>query len=220
MNALELRQIAKRFAQQWVLKDASFDLEVGGCLVLYGANGSGKTTLLRVLAGATSPSKGEGRVFGFDLRDSLAVRQHIHLMGHQHALYADLTVRENLEFALDMVPNSGAFKWFPQAQKSGIQAALERVSMHETQHKRIRQLSAGMRKRTMLARMLLIPSPVVLIDEPFANLDLEGKKLVQDLLLEQRELGRTLIISSHEPELTHNLGTCSGTLEGGVLQVI
>jgi heme exporter protein A len=159
-------------------------------------------------------------VFGFDLQDGLALRQHMHLMGHQHALYADLTVRENLEFALNMYPHADAFKWFPAAQQSGITAALERVSMQEAQHKRIRQLSAGMRKRTMLARMLLIPSPVVLIDEPFANLDLEGKKLVQNLLLEQREAGRTLIVSSHEPELTQHLGTQNGTLEGGVLHIL
>ncbi len=204
--ALELRKIARRYGQSFVLRDVSLDLERGETLALYGPNGAGKTTLLRILSGALSSTKGEGRVYGFDLKDKASVRQHTHMLGHAQALYADLTVLENLTFSARM--HGVALERIPDA--------LERVGLTKATHKRVRELSAGMRKRAQFARVLIIPSPLLLIDEPYANLDKEGRALAQEFLLELRVQGRTVLLSSHEPELANKVATRRGTLEGGV----
>ncbi len=184
----------------------SLDLERGETLALYGPNGAGKTTLLRILSGALSCTKGEGRIYGYDLRDKASVRQHTHMLGHAQSLYADLTVLENLSFSLRM----------HKVSLEGIPDALERVGLSAATHKRVRELSAGMRKRAQFARVLLIKSPLLLIDEPYANLDREGRALAQEFLLELRSQGRTVLLSSHEPELANIVATRRGTLEGGV----
>lgn len=205
--ALELRDIAKRFGRHWVLTSVNFDLRRGDSLVLYGSNGSGKTTLLRILAGSLKANSGEGRVFGYDLFDGGAVREHAHFIGHQQGLYADLTVEENLKFAASMY----------NVRTTGIPQCLDKVGLSHARHKRVRELSAGMRKRAVLGRMLLVPSPLLLLDEPFANLDADGKQLAQDLLIGEREKGRTLVISSHEPQWASALGTHFVTLSNGRL---
>ena len=204
--ALELRKIARRYGQNFVLRDVSLDLERGETLALYGPNGAGKTTLLKILAGALSCTKGEGRIYGYDLKDKASVRQHTHMLGHAQSLYADLTVLENLSFSARM----------HKVSLEAIPGALERVGLEKATHKRIRELSAGMRKRAQFARVLLIESPLLLIDEPYANLDKEGRALAQEFLLELRTQGRTVLLSSHEPELADLVATRRGTLEGGV----
>ena len=205
-SALELRKIARRYGQSFVLRDVSLDLERGETLALYGPNGAGKTTLLRILSGALSSTRGEGRIYGYDLRDKASVRQHTHMLGHAQSLYADLTVLENLTFSLRM----------HKVALGGIPDALERVGLSAATHKRVRELSAGMRKRAQFARVLLIPSPLLLIDEPYANLDKAGRALAQEFLLELRAQGRTVLLSSHEPELADMVATRRGRLEGGV----
>ena len=204
--ALELRKIARRYGQSFVLRNVSLDLERGETLALYGPNGAGKTTLLRILSGALSSTRGEGRIYGYDLRDKASLRQHTHMLGHAQSLYADLTVLENLSFSARM----------HKVSLGGIPDALERVGLEKATHKRIRELSAGMRKRAQFARVLLIKSPLLLIDEPYANLDKAGRALAQEFLLELRAQGRTVLLSSHEPELADMVATRRGTLEGGV----
>ena len=204
--ALELRKIARRYGRNFVLRDVSLDLERGETLALYGPNGAGKTTLLRILSGALSSTRGEGRIYGYDLKDKASVRQHTHMLGHAQSLYADLTVLENLSFSARM----------HKVSLEAIPGALERVGLEKATHKRIRELSAGMRKRAQFARVLLIESPLLLIDEPYANLDKEGRALAQEFLLELRSQGRTVLLSSHEPELADLVATRRGTLEGGV----
>lgn len=204
--AIQLRKITRRYGRSFVLRGLDWDLPTGQCAVLYGHNGAGKTTLLRILAGALAVSSGEGRIFGYDLKDGLAVRQHSHLLGHQQGLYPELTVLENLKFALQL----------HQVNTADTSSALERVGLIDVQHQWLRTLSAGMRKRLCLARLALVPSPLLLIDEPFANLDSAGKTLAIALLSELKQQGRTLVISSHEPELSNSLADHVGTLQGGL----
>ncbi|MBB6098181.1 heme exporter protein A [Deinobacterium chartae] len=210
--AVQLAGVVRRFGHSYVLRGVNLDLELGSALVIYGANGAGKTTLLRVIAGSLSPTRGEGRVFGYDLHDRPAVRAHVHLMTHEQGLYSELTVRENLEFSLAM---HGLTR---STSGERLRTALARVGLERAAEKPVRELSAGMRKRAALARMSLLPSPLVLIDEPFANLDAAGRELALALLLEAREAGRTLMIASHEPELSERIATRSVVLEDGLLR--
>lgn len=203
--ALQLSHVARKYGNDFVLRDVNLDLPVGETLVLFGGNGAGKTTLLRVVAGLLAPSRGEGRIFGYDIKDRRSVREHVFLMS-EGGIYSDLTVTENLEFTAQMYglpPRSAEL--------------LERVGLSGAGHKRARELSSGMRKRLMLARMLLSPSPLLLVDEPFANLDTLGKEAVLDHLRFARSQGKTIMFSSHEPELARQIATLERTLSAGVL---
>ena len=201
---MQTLQLARRFAKSWVLRDISFSVEEGETVVLFGENGAGKTTLLRVLCGLLSPHRGEGRIFGYDLKDRRSVREHAFFLSNDQGLYADLTVMENLTFTAQMY-----------GVKTNLKEILHRVGLEQAGHKRARELSSGMRKRALLGRMLIAPSPLLLIDEPFANLDEAGKQFVLTTLQQAQQQKKTLIFTSHEPDLALQLTSRQYTLQGG-----
>ncbi|WP_052195184.1 ABC transporter ATP-binding protein [Deinococcus radiopugnans] len=211
LPALQLRDLWLRLGREVILRGVNLDVMAGEGLTLLGENGAGKTTLLRLLASGLRPTRGEGRVMGFDLRDSRAVREHIHLMPVDAGLYPDLSCTENLEFALKMHGQTGA------VQTGAVAAALRRVTLEAAASRRVRFLSAGMRKRLALARAHLLARPLTLIDEPFANLDTAGRALVLELLGELRAGGVTLIVAAHEPELARQVAPRALRLAAGVL---
>ncbi|WP_407540552.1 heme ABC exporter ATP-binding protein CcmA [Deinococcus radiomollis] len=207
LPAVQLRGIWLRLGRDTVLRGLDLDVQAGEAVTLLGRNGAGKSTLLRLLASALSSTRGEGRIFGYDLNDRRAVRDHIHLLGHDLGLYPDLTPRENLAFALKM-----------HAQTGDIDMALERADLTRAADRRVRFLSAGMKKRLALARMGLLSRPLVLVDEPFANLDAEGRELAIALLWQAQAAGSTLIVAAHEPELSLRVAPRALVLDNGQLQ--
>ena len=205
--AVQLRGVWLRFGRDLVLRGLDLDVPQGAGLALLGENGAGKTSLLRLLASAQGPTRGAGRIFGFDLRDRRAVREHVHLLSHEAGLYPDLTARENLGFALRMHGLAG-----------DPDAALARVELTKAADKRVRFLSAGMRKRLGLARLWLLRRPLLLVDEPFANLDAAGRELATGLLNEVRAGGSTLLLAAHEPDLAARATDGALLLRGGKLE--
>jgi heme exporter protein A len=205
--ALQLHGLVHRYQRSYVLRGTGLRLEQGAALALYGANGAGKTTLLRIIATALTPTRGGGHVLGFDLDDRLELRKRVLIVSHALGLYPDLTGPENLEFALKMHARA----------LNGIPAALERVGLRGVTT-RVRGYSSGMRKRLALAKMLLLEPELVLLDEPFAALDPQGKDLVEGLIRAERERGATLVIASHEPERARQVATLEVTLENGLLE--
>lgn len=204
--AVQLRGIWLRLGRDAVLRGLDLDVAAGEAVTLLGRNGAGKSTLLRLIASALSATRGEGRIFGYDLTDRRSVRDHVHLLGHDLGLYPDLTPRENLAFSLKMHGKSG-----------DIGAALERADLTRAADRRVRFLSAGMKKRLTLTRLALLARPLVLIDEPFANLDAEGRELALNLMRGAREAGSTLIVAAHEPELSLRVAPRALVLEAGQL---
>jgi heme exporter protein A len=205
---LELSGIVHRYGRSFVLRGANLTLARGEVLALYGSNGAGKTTLLKIISGAQSPTRGGVRVFGFEARDRAQIRARTLLVSHSLGLYPELDGLENLEFAARM--------HLRNLPKSRFETVLERVSLAGVKT-RVRGYSSGMRKRLALAKMLLLEPDLVLLDEPFAALDPSGKALVSELLNLERSRGATLIVSSHEPELTSKIATLETTLEAGLL---
>ena len=134
--AVQLRDVWMRLGREVILRGVTVDVAAGEGIALLGENGAGKTTLLRVLASSVRPTRGEGRVLGFDLRDGRSVREVIHLMPVDAGLYPDLNCAENLEFTLRMY-----------AQRGDVPGALTRVGLEAAAGRRVRYLSAGMRKR-------------------------------------------------------------------------
>lgn len=172
------------YADQTLFERINLQLSPGKALVLVGANGSGKSTLLRLLAGLLSPD--EGRIERADDADGNAIR--IAWLGHLLGLKLELSVIENLRFLLGMHGSSG---------RVTMGQALASVDLADFEPVRVRELSAGQRKRIALARLLLSPAPVWLLDEPYANLDPEGCKLVDRLVDRHLRTGGTAALSVH-----------------------
>jgi len=190
--ALRLVGIRKRFGPRWILRDVSLDVGEGECVALLGPNGAGKTTLLRIAATVSRPDGGNIEVCGVDARKHPErARSFLSFLPQTAPLYAELTAREHLG-------------WWGRMHdvavgKDLVDAALVDAGLLKHARSRATALSRGQRQRLSLA-MAFLPSPrLLLLDEPFAALDVEGRAWVEQRLMARRGLGATLV-ASHEPE--------------------
>ncbi len=163
-----------------ILRSASVSVEPGLTLVR-GPNGSGKTTLLRALAGLVPLARGDRRVAGAIL-----------YIGHRPMLLRGLTARENLEF----------FVRFRGGDTRDIDGALRAWGVGEDMDRPVERLSAGERRRAALARVDTERVPVLLLDEPFADLDDTGVRRLRETIDRARGDGRAIVVATHaHPEL-------------------
>jgi heme exporter protein A len=189
--AVELKGIARRFAHRWVLRGVDLTVRTGEAVALMGRNGSGKTTLLRVIATLLRPTRGSGLVLGFDLsREAARIREGVGVLGHAAGLYEDLTAAENLRFAQRMA----GLPYRP----SEIRNVLDRVGLLAERDERVRGFSAGMRRRLALARLLLRPPRLLLLDEPYAAFDAAGVDLVNHFARGIARAGGSAIVVTHD----------------------
>jgi len=206
-DGLVLEGIAKRFGRKWALRGASMRAQSGSALALMGHNGSGKTTLLRVIATTLRPTRGRGTVFGHTLvRDADAIREHVGALYHAAGVYGDLSARENLEFARRM--------WGGRAVVS-VDAALERVDLAYAANERAAGFSSGMTRRLALARLVMRPPRLLLLDEPYASFDADGIELVNDIVRETAARGGIALIATHDPERSAGVVDGIVTLQEG-----
>ena len=194
--ALELTGLGRRYGAQYVFRNLNLVVGVGKTLVLCGSNGSGKTTLLRVLSTRLRPSRGQGRVFGFDLaKEAHEVRRHIAYLSVFGGHYGALSALENLRLAATLYQSDPS-----EVTEAELEGKLEAVGLLAVKHERVRTFSSGMQKRLGVARLLLSDADLWLLDEPYAALDPEGRNLVDDLITTAKLQGRTVILASHEVE--------------------
>jgi heme exporter protein A len=187
--AIDAQGIARRFGARWVLRGVTLQVNPGEVVGLLGANGSGKSTLLRILATLLSPSAGEATVGGADVKkDPDGVRSQIGYLAHAAGLYDDLSARENLQFAADM----------HGLRSTDLNAALARVGLSHVADERVRGFSAGMQRRLALARLVLGKPRVLLLDEPYSNLDTAGIALMNALIGESVRGGGAALVVLHE----------------------
>jgi heme exporter protein A len=183
--------VAKRFGRKWALRGASFTAEPGSAVALMGHNGSGKTTLLRVVATTLRPTRGGGRIFGFDLlKETDKIREHVGALYHEPGVYGDLSARENLEFAQRM--------WGGESELS-VEAALDRVGLDRVANERASGFSSGMTRRLALARLVMRPPRLMLLDEPYASFDADGIELVNQMVRDTVERGGITLVATHDP---------------------
>lgn len=191
--AVELSGIAQRLGSRWALRGVTCTVAPGELVAIVGHNGSGKTTLLRVVATALRPSRGMGRVFGYDLKsDADAVRSMTSLLTFATGLYDDLTAAENLEFAQQMAGQ--------RRDRRAVEHALERVGLRADIHGKVRTFSSGMQRRVALARLYLRPANLLLLDEPYNSLDAGGVELIDELLIGVRDRGGSALVVLHDLE--------------------
>ena len=187
MAAIELDGLERRYGERVALAGVTARVDEGQTLAVLGGNGAGKTTLLRVLAGLLRPHGGTARVLDASLpAERWKLPGKVGYLGHDPLLYRDLTGRENLRY---------------HARLHGV--ALERVNvvlgqvgMDRRADDPIRELSRGMVQRIAVARAVLHEPPLLLLDEPLANLDPAAAELLEPLI--GRASGRTRVLVSHD----------------------
>jgi heme exporter protein A len=188
VTALQLEGLARHYGEREALSDVSLSLDEGQTLVVFGPNGAGKTTLLRVLATLLRPHAGRVQVLGSSLPEqSWAVRGRVGLLGHEPLLYRELTALENLRFHARL----------HGVEDARVHESLAAVAMTARAGEPLRALSRGMVQRVAVARAVLHEPELLLLDEPYSNLDPAAIELVSPLI--GVASGRTRVICSHDP---------------------
>ena len=193
---LRIENVSKRFANGFIaLDNLNLTVDQGEIISLVGTSGCGKSTLLRIISGLEYPTVGE--VF---IDDEAIHSPHpkIGLIFQEPRLMPWLTVRENVEFGLDTLPN---VKFNRLERRDLVDRILERVSLTEFANTLPRQLSGGMAQRVAIARALVTKPSILLLDEPFSALDAFIRMKLQDHLLSIWDYDRpTLILVTHDIE--------------------
>jgi heme exporter protein A len=187
MAAIELDGLERRYGERVALAGVSVRVEAGQTLAVLGGNGAGKTTLLRVLAGLLRPHGGRARVLEADLpAERWRLPGQVGYLGHEPLLYRELTARENLRYHARL----------HGVDESRVAAVLGEVGMERRADDPVRELSRGMVQRVAAARAVLHEPPLLLLDEPRANLDPAAAELLEPLI--GRASGRTRVLVSHD----------------------
>jgi len=201
-NAVEIAHVSRLYGNFAALRDVSLSLPAGSSVVLLGENGAGKSTLLKIIAGLTTPTYGSISVFG---EKPLDVRHRLAYMSHATMLYDELTALENLQYFASLY-----------ASPTSPEQALRDVGLDPNLPRRIADYSQGMKQRASLARVLLTNPGLLLLDEPFSNLDIaSAAAMVARLHAYLADPTHTLILTTHQAELAKPLATLILTLQFG-----
>jgi heme ABC exporter ATP-binding subunit CcmA len=185
-------------------------VDQGEVLLVRGPNGAGKTTLLRACAGLVPVVSGSAEVLGHDLRqDRRSLRRRVGFFGHATGLYDDLTVAENVRFAVRAAGGDAAAVG-PALAQLELDGRLASVA--------VTRLSAGQRRRTALAVLVARRPALWLLDEPHAGLDAVGRDLLDTLVTEAAGAGATVLVASHDTDRATAIATRVVTMVGGQLQ--
>jgi ABC-type multidrug transport system ATPase subunit len=208
--AVELSGVSRLYGSFAALRNISMRVHSGAAVLLLGENGAGKSTLLRVIAGLTSPSEGTLAVLGGSPRSE---RDRLAFMSHAPMLYDELTGTENLRYFASLYGIDG----------SKGEQALRDVGLDPQLPRRVGDYSQGMRQRTSLARVLMLEPDLLLLDEPFSNMDAASVQMMMDRLRAylarpgRNGVARTLFLTTHQAELARPLATTTLVLMAGQL---
>lgn len=203
---IEARNLTKRYGDVKALDAVSFAIDSGEAVALWGANGAGKTTTLRCLLGVHS-FEGDLSVNGINVRkNSKAARAAIGYVP-QEATFYDMGVMETLHF----------YARLKKAASQRVDAVLEQVQLGLHDGKRVGMLSGGMKQRLALAIALLPDPPLLVLDEPTANLDVTAQRDFIHMVQRLNQAGKTIVFSSHRLDEVVALGSRVLVLDGGRL---
>ena len=209
---IEVKSLGKSYGAHPALRDVTLQIQAGDMFGLIGPNGAGKTTLIRILATLLQPTTGSASVNGHDVtRQAQSVRREIGYMPDFFGVYEELKVREYLEFFAATYGIKGP------KRKATVDGVLELTDLTEKKDSLIAALSRGMQQRLGLARVLVHDPKVLFLDEPASGLDPRARIEIRALLKELRNMGKTILISSHILADLADLCNKIGLIERGKL---
>jgi len=204
IDQVVVQNVVHRYGATTVLRGVYAAFDPGTITVLEGANGAGKSTLLGILGGLIRPS--HGRVLCSPMGMSpVQLRERFGWVGHDSLCYCDLTARENVELSISLC---GRGSWSEVAERFGALALEDR---------RVGSLSRGQRQRVALCRALVHRPQVLLLDEPFSGLDLDGISMLEHVLEEERTAKSVVIAVSHDATFAGRMQARRAVLKGGRL---
>jgi ABC-type multidrug transport system ATPase subunit len=205
--AVSLEGVSKLFGRFAALHDLTAALPSGRLYALLGENGAGKTTLLRIIAGLARPTRGTVTVLGST--DPREITARIGYMAHATLLYDDLSGRENLEYFLGL---------YAGRARKNPQELLEMVGLEKVDPRRhVSHYSQGMKQRLALARALLSSPDLLLLDEPFSNVDTKSIASMAALLGRLRDTGTTVIVITHQIDAVSGIADEWITMHAGTI---
>lgn len=204
-SVVEAQNLGRRQGLRWTLKNLQLTVQAGERVMVVGSNGSGKTTLLRLISQAWLPSAGKLRLFGGVSGPEAAAR--CALVSHADYLYDDLSARQNMQ----LLARLGGGKGLDPLE------ILKEVGLEGRIDEPVRAFSAGMRKRLSLARLLWKRPDLVLLDEPYGQLDPKGAQMIDMLFRRLAAEGTTLMVATHQVARVAPFCERAVILEGGRL---
>ncbi len=217
-TVVEVEHIAKRFGMTLAVQDVSFTAMRGEIFGLLGPNGAGKTTTIRIMLDIFKPDQGRVAVLGGPMTEEKKSR--IGYMPEERGLYQDIPLDRCLLYLARLKGLSA------QEAEKRLNAYLERFDLAEHRKKKVKELSKGMQQKAQLIATFIHNPDLLIIDEPFSGLDPVNTRMVQDMLLDLRAQGATILMSTHQMHLVEELcdrilliNKGTGILYGTVLDI-
>lgn len=212
---LSIRNVAKTFGRNLVLRNISLEIAEGEFLTILGESGSGKTTLLRIIAGFESATSGELWMSGERLDREPPYGRRVNTVFQSYALFPHLTVEENVAYGLRVAKR-------PEDEiRQRVAEALDKVKMTEHAKKKPSKISGGQQQRVALARALVNRPRLLLLDEPLSALDANLRRQMQvELKSLQREVGIAFVFVTHDQEEAMVMSDRIALLRSGELEQI
>jgi ABC-2 type transport system ATP-binding protein len=209
---IETRYLTKVYKDLTALNKLNLTIDRGDIYGFIGPNGAGKTTTIKILATLLRPTSGQAFVCGYSVNGQAKhIRRKIGYVPDEFGIYEDMTVREYLEFFASL------YEIGVRERKRVIQDVLELTDLSYKEDAQVDSLSRGMRQRLALARVLIHDPEVLLLDEPASGLDPRARIEIRELLKELRNMGKTILISSHILSELRELCNKVGIIERGNL---
>ncbi len=190
MSTIEIQHISKKFASTRAVDDVSFNVDSGEIFGLLGPNGAGKTTTIRMLLDIFKPDAGKISIFGGPMDEQK--KDWIGYLPEERGLYQDIALDRCLIYLASL---KGVSKTDAEDR---LNTLLDRFELADVRKKKLKELSKGMQQKAQLIATLMHQPKLIIIDEPFNALDPINTQMVKDLLVEEKERGATIIMSTHQ----------------------
>lgn len=208
--AVEMREVTKRFGDQWAVRNVDLSIREGEFFSVIGPSGCGKTTTLRLMSGLERPTSGTILIGGREVTRLPAYRRPINTVFQNYALFPHLSVYENIAFGLRERKTKKA------EMERRVHAVMSLVQLSERADARPKELSGGQQQRVALARSLVLEPEVLLFDEPLGALDLKLRREMQIALREVHEkTGRAFVYVTHDQEEAFSMSDRVAVMDHG-----